>query len=92
MSDERPLEPSGPGGFSHPGSSSRVPWARVARRRSASVGVIRAARIAGYTPGTVLPTPPTTVSASASAAENIGFAIAIDGALPIIQNLARIST
>jgi hypothetical protein len=32
------------------------------------------------------------VSASASAAENIGFAIAIDGALPIIQNLAGIST
>ena len=33
-----------------------------------------------------------TASASASAAENIGFAIAIDGALPIIQDLARTAT
>jgi S1-C subfamily serine protease len=33
-----------------------------------------------------------TASASASAAENIGFAIAIDGALPIIQDLAGSAT
>lgn len=33
-----------------------------------------------------------TASASASAAENIGFAIAIDGALPIIEDLAGIAT
>ena len=33
-----------------------------------------------------------TASASASAAENIGFAIAIDGALPIIRDLARTAT
>jgi putative serine protease PepD len=33
-----------------------------------------------------------TASASASAAENIGFAIAIDGALPIIQHLAGSTT